>query len=244
MPPQIQVCPDSTALVQAALATVLERIQQAMQSHGRCALVLAGGNTPKPLYAALAQQPIDWQRLYVFWGDERYVPVDHPDSNEGMARQVWLDQVPIPTANIFGMPTAEADPAIAAQHYEDRLCRFFALEPGEFPCFDLILLGMGDDGHTASLFPYTTALGVSDRLITVGQKGDQPRLTFTVPLINHAACVVFLAAGANKQTALSQIFAPEADALAYPSRLIQPLGELVWYLDAAAAEGLPTSPLH
>lgn len=111
---------------------------------------------------------------------------------------------------------------------------FFQVQPGEFPAFDLILLGIGDDGHTASLFPHTEALNVRDRLITVGNKDGQPRITFTAPLINHARCVIFVVAGASKRPALAQVFAPTADDQTYPSRLIQPQGELWWLLDEAA----------
>ena len=115
---------------------------------------------------------------------------------------------------------------------------FFQTEPGTFPKFDLILLGMGDDGHTASLFPHTEALKVRDRLVTVGNKDGQPRLTFTVPLINQARCVMFLVAGGNKRSALKQVFATQGDDTQYPSRLIDPEGELLWLLDSAAAAEL------
>ena len=121
------------------------------------------------------------------------------------------------------------------------MTEFFHLEPGQFPAFDLILLGLGDDGHTASIFPHTDALQICDRLITVGNKDRQPRLTFTIPLINQARSVVFLVAGASKQDALAEIFAPEANANQYPARFIQPQGELIWLLDQAAGENLKAS---
>ncbi|WP_265264451.1 6-phosphogluconolactonase [Spirulina subsalsa] len=231
---QIKVYQDKVALVGGALGLVLEQIKQAIAQRGQCSLVLAGGSTPKPLYEALAQQDLPWEKLHIFWGDERYVPPTHPDSNEGMAREAWLDAVDFPAANIHGMPTSAQDPQKDASRYEAELREFFGVSAGEFPVFDLILLGMGDDGHTASLFPQTAALEVCDRLITVGEKSGQPRLTFTIPLINQGRCVIFMVAGANKQPALQQVFAETADPVAYPSRFIQPQGELWWLLDEAA----------
>jgi 6-phosphogluconolactonase len=174
----------------------------------------------------------------VFWGDERYVPPDHPDSNELMARRAWLDRVDIPTGNIHAIPTNETDPAAAAVQYERHLQEFFHSSADELPSLDVILLGMGDDAHTASLFPHTEALKVTDKLITVGNKDGNPRITFTYPFINSARCVIFIVAGANKRPALAQIFAPVADEFTYPSRLIQPQGELWWLLDAAAGSDL------
>lgn len=234
----VEVLPDKTALVQRSLEVILERIHTAIAERTQCTIALSGGSTPKPLYEAIAQQSLPWGKIHVFWGDERYVPPDHPDSNEGMARQAWLDQVSLPPANIHPMPTDEADPQDAAQKHDAELRAFFQGQPGEFPQFDIILLGMGDDGHTASLFPHTDALQVRDRLVTVGNKSGQPRLTFTVPLINQARCVMFVVAGANKQDALSHVFAAEDDDQHYPSRLIQPQGELIWLLDKSAGQEL------
>jgi 6-phosphogluconolactonase len=153
-----------------------------------------------------------------------------------MARHAWLDQIEIPPTNIHPMPTHARDPHRDAEDYENELAKFFQLAAGEFPSFDLILLGLGDDAHTASLFPHTPALQVRDRLITVGDKDGQPRLTFTVSLINQAYCVIFLVAGASKKPALAEIFASEADPLTYPARLVHPQGELIWLLDQAAGD--------
>jgi 6-phosphogluconolactonase len=230
----VEVLPDKAQLVQRALTLVIEKVQAAIAQRGQFTIALAGGSTPKPLYEAIASQSLPWDKIHVFWGDERYVPPTHPDSNEGMARQAWLDHVEIPTANLHPMPTDEVDPAVAAAKHEQELQTFFQSSSGTFPSLDLILLGIGDDAHTASLFPHTEALQVRDRLITVGDKDGQPRLTFTVPLINQARCVIFLVAGASKQAALAHIFAPEADETTYPARLIRPQGELWWLLDQAA----------
>jgi len=232
----VEVLPDKSALIERSLELVLAKIEDAIAQRGLATIALAGGSTPKPLYEKLAEQDLPWKKIHVFWGDERYVPADHPDSNEGMARRAWLDQVPLPAANIHPMPTDASDPAAAAAQHEAEVQAFFTISTGTFPAFDIILLGIGDDGHTASLFPHTDALQVRDRLITVGNKDGQPRLTFTAPLINQAHAVLFLVAGASKRPALNHIFAPEDDDTLYPARLIQPQGELWWLLDEAAGE--------
>jgi 6-phosphogluconolactonase len=240
MSKSIEVLPDLTSLIDRALSLVLARIKAAIADHGYCAIALAGGSTPKPLYEAIAQQDLPWQQIHVFWGDERYVAPDHADSNQRMARLAWLDRVSFPPANIHPMPTGSHDPVKDAQIHDQELQGFFQLSVGQFPSFDLILLGMGDDAHTASLFPQTPALEVCDRLVTVGNKDGQPRLTLTIPVINQAAQVLFLVAGASKKPALAQVFAPVADPKIYPSRFIQPVGELWWLLDQAAGEDLPS----
>jgi 6-phosphogluconolactonase len=238
MKKQIIVSPDRESLVDRALHLILERVQTAIAERNVCTIVLSGGSTPAPLYAALGQQHLPWEKIHIFWGDERYVPPTHSDSNYGMTAKVWLDRISIPTENIHPMPTDFPEPQTAASTYQEQIRSYFGSQEGEFPSFDIILLGMGDDGHTASLFPHTAALSVHDRLVTVGDKDGQPRLTFTAPLINHGRCVIFLVSGANKQTALAEVFAPTGDPSAYPSRLIQPTGELFWLLDAAAGENL------
>jgi 6-phosphogluconolactonase len=240
--PTVEVLSDKAALVQRALGLVCDRIHQSVADHGYCTLALAGGSTPKPLYQALAEEKLPWSKLYIFWGDERYVGIDHPDSNAGMAKQAWLDRVAIPPEHIFVPSTTGGDPAASAQEYDATIRDVFGQLQGDaadtVPVFDLVLLGMGDDGHTASLFPHTAALSVQDRWVTVGHKHGDPRLTFTVPLINHSNMVIFLAAGANKQDALGHIFADNADAFAYPARLIRPEGTLWWLLDEQAAATL------
>jgi len=234
----VEVLPSLATLISRSLELVLDKIQAAITERNLCTIALSGGSTPKALYEALSQQNLPWEKIHVFWGDERYVPSDHPDSNQGMARQAWLNKVNIPHKNIHPMPTDAGDASEDASKHEAELQEFFPVARGEFPIFDIILLGMGDDGHTASLFPHTEALQVQDRLITVGNKDGQPRLTFTASLINHARCVIFIVAGANKQPALAQIFAPQGDAMTYPSRLIQPSVELWWLLDQSAVGNL------
>jgi 6-phosphogluconolactonase len=233
----VEILADQSALIKRSREIVIELIHQALEVNDRFTIALSGGSTPKSLYAALATESLPWSKIHVFWGDERYVPATHQDSNQLMARQVWLDKIEIPASNIHPMNITGADPQQDAQRHEAELREFFQQSQG-FPTFDLILLGMGDDGHTASLFPHTDALSVRDRLITVGNKDDQPRLTFSVPLINQANYVLFMVAGASKRSALKQVFAPQGDERQYPSRLIQPQGELLWLLDQAAAAEL------
>lgn len=230
----IEILSDRSSLTDRALNLIVERIESAIAQQGQCTIALAGGGTPKPVYEQLAQQSLPWEKLHIFWGDERYVPPEDPDSNQKMAREAWLDQVAIPSENIHPMHTQGGNPQADAQQYEQELKSFFHCRAGEFPSIDIILLGMGDDGHTASLFPQTEALTVRDRLIAVGNKGESQRLTFTAPLINQGQCVIFLVAGANKRPALAEIFASEADEMEYPARLIQPQGELWWLLDQEA----------
>jgi 6-phosphogluconolactonase len=232
----VEVLPDKEALIKRSLEVVLSKIQTAIQERGRCTIALAGGGTPKPLYEAIATQNLPWEKIHVFWGDERYVPPDHPDSNQGMARHAWLDKVDMPETNIHPMPTGGNSPMADTQKHDADLREFFKTPVGEFPRFDVILLGIGDDAHTASLFPHTDALKMQDHLVTVGNKDGQPRITFTAPLINHAHSVIFLVSGASKRPALAQIFAADADAMTYPARLIQPLGELWWLLDQSAGQ--------
>lgn len=230
----IEVLPDKGSLVDRARELILEKIKSAIAQRDYCTIALAGGSTPKPLYQNLAQESLPWEKIHIFWGDERYVPSDHPDSNQKMAREAWLDQVSIPDSNIHPMSTTGPNPQADAAKHEQEIREFFQCGEQDIPSLDIILLGMGDDGHTASLFPQTEALTVRDRLITVGNKGDSQRLTFTAPLINQGRCVILLVAGANKRPALAQVFAPQGDENQYPSRLIQPQGELWWLLDQEA----------
>lgn len=235
---RVEILPDLQGLIARAQDAILSSLATAIQERGQFTIALSGGSTPKPLYEAIGSLNLDWDKIHVFWGDERYVPSNHPDSNELMARIAWLNRVPIPQTNIHAVPTLSGNPVADANKYEQHLQEFFHCSPGTFPSLDVVLLGMGDDAHTASLFPHTEALQVRDRLVTVGNKDGNPRITFTYPLINAARSVIFLATGANKRPALSQVFAEVADDFTYPSRLIKPQGELLWLLDAAAGSQL------
>jgi 6-phosphogluconolactonase len=197
--------------------------------------VLAGGSTPKAMYGVLAREyagRIDWSRVHIFFGDERPVPPDHDDSNYKLASETLLDHVPIRSVHRM---RGELPPDEAATAYEKELRTFFGAEG--VPRFDLILLGLGRDGHTASLFPETSALEVHDRLVVANPvlKLDTTRITLTVPVINAARAVVFLVAGEDKAEAIEKILEEGADPRAYPASLIQPAGELEWMLDQSAA---------
>jgi 6-phosphogluconolactonase len=245
----LEILPDRPALVERARQLLCDRIAACLNQQASCSIALSGGSTPKPLYAALAQTALPWERLKIVWGDERYVPADHPDSNQRMAREAWLNHVPIPEENILAIATDISDPAIAAEHYEQRLHTAIGTPDTHPPIIDIVLLGMGDDGHTASLFPHTTALGEQQRAVTVGNKGDSLRITLTYPVLNAARHTLFLVAGADKRSALNHVLPhgqlsspdPTLDSQ-YPSRGVRPHGELRWLLDQAAGANLtPTA---
>lgn len=241
----IQIVADKDALIDQAATETAEAIRTTIAQRGYCTLALSGGSTPRPVYERLAAMDLDWSKLLIFWGDERYVPHDHPDSNARMAREAWLSRVPIPPTQIYPVPTDSGDAAIDAARYEATLRAVTACSEG-VPTLDVVLLGMGDDGHTASLFPGTAVLTETQRLIQAGSKDGEPRITFTFPLINGARWIYFWVAGVSKQTALRQVFAPGAvtgDRVShYPASGVQPTspeGQLRWLLDRAAAAGLP-----
>jgi 6-phosphogluconolactonase len=229
----LQIWTSGDEFAQGAADWVLQRLSSTLDRQEYATLALAGGNTPKAIYTRLAQAQFPWERLYVFWGDERYVSPSDPDSNEGMARTHWLNLVPIPLGQILPWPTQAGSPELCAQAYAQTISQHFQLAPGQHPSFDLVLLGLGDDGHTASLFPGDRALGATG-LTAVGSKGGAPRLTLTAATINQAHCVAFFVTGANKQAALQAVWAQDTSSDSYPARLIQPQGELWWHLDTAA----------
>jgi 6-phosphogluconolactonase len=231
-------------LFQAAAEEVIRAATSAVAQRGRFAIALSGGSTPKNLYtliAANASANLPWDRMFFFWGDERHVPPDNPDSNYRMAKETLLSKVAIPPANIFPVPAENPDASAAAEAYEQTLRKFFALAPREFPRFDLILLGMGPDGHTASLFPETAALQEKSRLVMANwvEKLNASRITFTLPVLNAARCVAFLVSGTDKAAVLHEVLEGNAPAEKYPSKLVRPdAGKLIWFVDRAAASGL------
>jgi 6-phosphogluconolactonase len=241
----IEVLDDAAAVARAAAERFVASARDAIADHRRFSVALSGGSTPRALYSLLAARPyhdqVDWSRVWVFWGDERTVPPTDPESNYRMAREAMLYHVPIPTTQVFRMHGEHADPEKAAALYEVDLRRAFALAPGEVPRFDLILLGMGPDGHTASLFPHTAALHVADRLVVANhvEKLATWRLTLTAPVINNAAQVDFLVVGADKASALARVLQGPRDPDELPSQLVAPAdGETIWLLDRAAASQL------
>jgi 6-phosphogluconolactonase len=234
-------------LFQAAAEEVIRAATSAIAQRGRFAIALSGGSTPRNLYtliAANASATLPWDQMFFFWGDERHVPPDDPESNYRMAKETLLSKVPVPAANIFRAPTEDPDASAAAAAYEQTLRKFFALAPGEFPRFDLILLGMGPDGHTASLFPETAALQEKSQLVVANwvEKLKASRITFTLPVLNAARCVAFLVSGTDKAAVLREVLEGNAPPEKYPSKLVKPTdGKLIWFVDRAAASGLSTA---
>ena len=236
------VFPDLNALVASAAEQVVTIAGAAIAARGRFAIGLSGGSTPRPLYELLASPAfasrIDWPNVHVFWGDERCVPPDHPDSNYRMARETLLDHVPLPPDNIHRM-AGELDPAAAAADYESHLRAFFAGDGEAGPRFDLLLLGMGDDAHTASLFPGTAALGETERWVAANyvEKLDAWRLTLTPPALNAAAEIMVLVSGASKADAFHAVLSGPTDPDKYPAQVLNPdNGRLRWLVDSEAAD--------
>ena len=231
---------DAQALAQKAADLFRQLAQETIAQYGRFTVALSGGSTPKAMFALLASEPyrsaINWAHVYIFWGDERCVPPDHADSNYRMTKETLLSQVPVPPENVFRM-RGEDDPAEAAREYSAQLQQFFQTDA--LPQFDLVFLGMGADGHTASLFPGTTALSAEVNTIAVEnyvEKLQTYRLTLTAATINQAKTVVFLVGGADKAATLKAVLQGKYQPDLYPSQLIQPAnGTLVWMVDEAAS---------
>lgn len=221
------------ALAQAAAEDFVRRAVEAIEESGRFTVALAGGSTPKAAYELLDRNHddrLDWSKVHVFFGDERTVPPDHEDSNYRMAKEALLDHVRVGSEHRM---RGELPPAEAATAYEEDLRSFFE----ELPRLDLVMLGIGEDGHTASLFPHTPALDVRDRWAVENpvEKLETIRLTLTVPVINAARAVVFLVAGEGKAEALAQVLKGDADPHEYPAKFVRPeAGEPVWMVDREA----------
>jgi 6-phosphogluconolactonase len=234
-------------LFQAAAEEVVLLANQAVSQRGRFTIALSGGSTPKNLYALLAanaRSSLPWTQTFFFWSDERHVPPNHADSNYRMAEEAMLATVPVAPENVFRVPAENPDAGAAAEAYEKTIGDFFASPAGELPRFDLILLGMGPDGHTASLFPGTAALQEESRLVVANwvEKMKTHRITFTLPLLNAARCVAFLVSGTDKSSVLHEVLEGKAPAEEYPSKLVQPTdGKLIWFLDRAAASELSST---
>lgn len=243
---EIKIFSDEGALIRAQAERIVKVAAEAIGSRGRCLLALSGGSTPRPLYQLLASPPhaaaIDWSRVHLFWGDERCVPPDHPDSNYRMTREALIDRVPLPPDNVHRV-RGEDPPERAAEAYERVLREFFG--PGDKPArsFDLTLLGLGPDGHTASIFPGTAATTETTRwamAVHVQHPRDMWRVTLTPIVLNASADVTFLVAGAGKAARLQQVVEDRDERRPLlPAQLIKPSnGKLHWMVDAAAATGL------
>lgn len=243
-PPTIQIYPDTSALFAAAADIIQQQLALTLQQYPQANLVLTGGSTPTGLYRLLASDAhrtrINWQRLWVLWGDERNVPLDDPQSNAGVAMHALLQHVPLPPAQVLPMTTTTAtDLAATAAAYQQQVQAVLAGGSGQF---DVLLLGMGPDGHIASLFPGHPALHLpNDVLVTAISDSPKPppqRITLTMPALHRATLVLYLVAGSDKARAVAQVLqgshTPAAAAL--PAALVQPpQGRVVWLLDEAAA---------
>jgi 6-phosphogluconolactonase len=239
--PDLRVLETSDALFQVAAREFVSLANAAVQSRGKFSVALSGGSTPRSLYALLAakfRESIPWQKVYFFFGDERDVPPDHADSNYRMANEALLAKVPVPAGNVFRI-RAELGAEAAALEYEQTLRKVFDLQPGEFPRFDLVLLGLGPDGHTASLFPGSAALNETHRLVVANwvEKFKTFRITLTFPVLNAARCVMFLASGSEKAGILREVLENRNANL--PSQRVCPEdGRLLWLVDRDAAASL------
>jgi 6-phosphogluconolactonase len=244
--PEIQVVENTAALSRKAAEMIIRLAAETLEGGDVFTITLSGGSTPKSLFTLLStdaslRNRIPWEKIHFFWGDERHVAPDHRDSNYRIAYEVMLSRVPVPPQNIHRVPAEHPDAIQSAEEYEQELRRFFNLETGELPRFDCVLLGMGPDGHTASLFPETEALQERERLVVANwvEKFRAYRITMTVPVLNHADHVSFLVSGEEKAGILKQVLEGEKDPKRFPSQLIEPThGKLVWIVDEAAATRL------
>ena len=241
----IHVYPTSQALLEAAAHHLLDHAREAILTRGSFTLALAGGSTPKGLYARLAAPPfrsqLDWTKVRFFWGDERHVPPDHADSNYRMAHEALLSRLPLSMAQVHRMPSELPDAQTVADRYEALLRKQFEISGSEIPRFDFVLLGMGPDGHTASLFPGTQAVHETSRLVAAPwvEKFQMSRITLTPVLLNHTRQVTFLICGRAKAATLHSVLEGPYQPDALPAQVIAPqAGTLTWFVDQEAAEAL------
>jgi 6-phosphogluconolactonase len=250
---QVRIYRDAQEVALKAARHFARLADQYVVGSGRFTVALSGGSTPRAMFSLLAEAPfadtVPWEAIYFFWGDERCVPPDHADSNYRMAQETLLSRVPVPAENIFRIPAELPDPQAAAEAYAGTLLGFFARQASSsgtaplagVPRFDLVFLGMGPDGHTASLFPGTTALKVTDKIVVENyvEKFKAHRITLTAPTINNARNVTFVVAGTDKAEALREVLEGDDQPELYPSQLIHPEhGSLLWMVDESAAAQL------
>jgi 6-phosphogluconolactonase len=241
-PRDIIVLTTPADLFHAAAKEFVRAGKSAITTQGRFTVALSGGSTPRSLYSLLAAEhrDFDWSSTFLFFGDERHVPPDHPESNYRMVKESLLSKIQVPAENVFRVKAENPDAPAAAIEYENLLRQFFQPKPSEFPRFDLILLGMGPDGHTASLFPGSDGLKEQSRWVIANwvEKFKTQRITFTFPVLNAAAEAMFLASGQDKADMVRQVLEGK-NTPPYPSQQVQPTnGRLLWMLDRPAAAKL------
>lgn len=231
-------------LFAAAAEEVIALAKESVSARERFSIALSGGSTPKGLFNLLAtnaRSTFPWDKTYFFWSDERHVPPDDPESNYRMANETMLSKVPVAAGNVFRIQAENPDANVAAEQYEATIRKFFGTLDQKVPSFDLILLGLGPDGHTASLFPNTAALQERSRLAVANwvEKFKTDRITFTLPLINAARTVAFIVSGGDKAMALHEVLEGKGVGAQFPAKLVNPSpGKLIWFVDRAAAADL------
>ena len=236
-----RIVDDLRGLAQAAAEEFASQALGTVRATGRFTAALSGGSTPRSMFSLLAsnfRDQLPWDKMFFFWGDERHVSPDSPESNYRMANEALLSKVPVPAENVFRISAENPDANQVAADYEETIRKFFQLSAEELPRFDLILLGMGPDGHTASLFPKTIALQQTSRLVVANwvDKFKTHRITFTLPVLNNAAVATFLVGGADKAETVREVLEGNQSGELFPSKLVHPTnGRLVWMVDQAAA---------
>lgn len=246
---EIQVGKDLAEISRTAAEMIIHQATAMGSGSGPFTLALSGGSTPRLLHRRLSHESaamsrVLWNKFHFFWGDERHVPPEDPQSNFRMARETLFASAPVPVLNIHRVPAEEPDAVIAAEKYERELISFFDLITGQLPRLDCVLLGVGTDGHTASLFPGTQALKEKRRLVVANwvEKFQHHRITMTVPVLNHAAQVIFLVSGQEKADVLKAILEGDYRPDLLPAQRIRPVnGRLLWLVDEAAGSHLTDS---
>lgn len=241
VPGLLLAAPTAEDVAKEAAARMARAIHEALKERGEATIALSGGNTPGPAYEILSKQPIDWNKIHVYWVDERCVPPDHERSNYGSAKKQLLDRIAIPPANVHRM-RGEDEPSSAAAAYDEELRDTVKAKVSGIPAIDLLVMGIGDDGHTASLFPGNKSHLITDRLVAAipktseaGKEPREPRLTLTVPVLENAKASVIICIGKAKHEPLERIWEASGDVDLTPSRVIRHFrGSITWAIDKAA----------
>ena len=245
---EIRILPDGAAIAQRAAEEFVQAAASAVRERGSFNVTLAGGSTPKALYSLLVSDPtlrsqVPWDKLHLFFGDERHVPPDHPDSNFRMATEAMISKSPLKPEQVTRIKGEYPDAEQAALEYEKTLRDYFKLKAGDYPRFDLLFAGMGNEGHTLSLFPGTKALHADGRIVVRNWIGKlyTERITLTAPAASNAAEIIFMVTGADKALALKAVLEGPYEPDQLPAQLLQPKnGKLLWLVDAAAGSMLAT----
>lgn len=239
---EVRILADGAATAKRAAQEFVQAAAAAVHANGSFSVALAGGSTPKALYSLLADDPVlrsqvPWDKIHLFFGDERHVGPGHPDSNFRMATEAMISRAPLRKEQVTRIQGENPDAEEAAREYEQELRAYFRLKPGEYPRFDMLLAGMGNEGHTLSLFPGTKALHPSERIAVRNWVGKlfTDRITLTAPAASNAALILFMVTGADKAPALKAVLEGPYEPEQLPAQLLQPTnGRLLWLVDAAA----------